>query len=87
MPLLHQLLPDVVAIEPNENYTSFTVTTEAEEVGAEEAFSILAFAMYGGMYNAILGTEIDNVHVDFVNATTGEVLESIDTKDMGNETE
>lgn len=76
-------IPDVVSIEANDNYTSFIVTTSAEEVGTEEAFSILAFALYGGVYNSVLGTEIDNVHVEFVNADTGEVLESVDTKDMG----
>lgn len=76
-------ISDVVSIEANDNYTSFTVTTSAEEVGSEEAFSILAFALYGAMYNSVLGTEIDNVHVDFVNADTGEVLKSVDTKDMG----
>lgn len=76
-------IPDVVDIETNNDYTSFIVTTSAEEVGTEEAFSILAFAMYGGLYNSFLGNEIDNVHVDFVNADTGEILESVDTKDMG----
>lgn len=38
--------------------------------------------MYGGMYNVFNGTTVDNVHVDFVNADTGEIISSSDSKDM-----
>lgn len=72
-----------VQIDTNDDYTNYVVSVSTEEVGMEEAMSVLAFAMYSGLYNAFVGNEIDNVHIEFVNADTGEVLESVDTKDMG----
>ena len=43
----------------------------------------MAFYMYGGMYNSFNGTEIDNVHVDFINEASGEVIDSFDSKNWG----
>ena len=70
-------------IDHNADYTSFTVETEAEELGFADSFSTMAFYMYGGMYAAFSGKEVDNIHIDFVNATTKEVIKAADSKDMG----
>ena len=75
--------PDIVAIEHNDNYSEFKVTTRSEELSFNESFSVMAFYMYGGMYNSFNGTEIDNVHVDFINDASGEVIESFDSKNWG----
>lgn len=77
--------PNINEITANDNFTSFTVTTLSTELDMMESFSVLAFYMYGGMYNLFSGETIDNVHVDFVNAETGEIISSSDSADMATE--
>ena len=74
--------PNITAVEHNDNYTSFTVTTKSEELGFNESFSVLSFYIYGGMYNSFNGTPADNIHVDFINEASGEVIDSFDSKNM-----
>ena len=75
--------PNATAAEHNDNYTSFTVTTKSEELGFNESFSVLSFYIYGGMYNSFNGTPADNIHVDFINEASGEVIDSFDSENMG----
>ena len=75
--------PEITEVTANDNYTEFTVTTKNEEPSTMESLSVLGFYMTGGMYSIYSGEEIDNVHVEFVNADTGEVIGSTDSKDMG----
>ena len=77
--------PNFTNIEANSDFTEFTITTTSTELGFNESFSVIAFYMYGGMYNAFNGTPVDNVHVDFVNAESGEIISSSDSKDMAEE--
>lgn len=77
--------PNFTAVEANDNFTVFTVTTTSTELGLNEAFSVLGFYMYGGLYGTISGEQPENVHVDFVNAETGEIIESADSSDSGSE--
>lgn len=77
--------PNFTNIEANSDFTEFTITTTSTELGFNESFSAIAFYMYGGMYNAFNGTPVDNVHVDFVNAESGEIISSSDSKDMAEE--
>lgn len=79
--------PKFTAIEVNDDFTAFTITTESEELDFNESFSVLAFYMYGALYNNFNGTPVDNVHVDFVNADTGEIISSSDSKDLAESTE
>ena len=74
--------PNITAVEHNDNYTSFTVTTKSEELSFTESFSSIVFYLYGGMYNSFNGTPADNIHVDFINEASGEVIESFDSKNM-----
>ena len=76
--------PNFTSIVVNDNFTEFTVTTKSTELDMTESFSVMAFYMYGGLYGVFSGTEVDNVHVDFVNADTGEIIDSSDSSDMGN---
>lgn len=69
-------------IEHNDDYTKFTVTTDATELNLNDSFAALAFYMFGGMYGAFSGSTPDNIQVDFVNASTGEVISSSNSKDM-----
>ena len=74
--------PNITDIKANDNFTGFTVTTTSNELSVQESFSVLGFYIYGGMYAIFSGDEADNIHVDFVNAETGEILASSDSKDM-----
>lgn len=75
--------PNFTSIEHNDDFTEFTVTTKSTELDMNESFSVMSFYMYGGMYNIFNGTPADNVHVDFVNADSGEIIESSDSDDAG----
>lgn len=75
--------PNITDIKANDDYTSFTVTTTSTELSLQESFSVLSFYIYGGMYAIFSGEPAENIHVDFVNADTGMVIESADSKDAG----
>ncbi|WP_077609605.1 hypothetical protein [Clostridium sp. Marseille-P2415] len=75
--------PNYTNITANENFTEFEVTTKSAELSMAESFSVLGFYMYGGMYNIFNGTAVDNVSVKFINADTGEVISTTNSKDMG----
>lgn len=74
--------PNFTKVEANEDYTSFTITTTSSELDLAESFSVMNFYVQGGLYNVFNGTPADNIHVDFVNATSGEIIESSDSSDM-----
>ncbi len=74
--------PNITAISANDDFTNFTVTTKNKEPDFAESFAVMALYMYGGMYAVFSGEEVDNIHVEFVNADSGEVISSGDSKDM-----
>lgn len=74
--------PNITSVTANSDFTAFTVTTKNEKPDLAESFSVMAFYMYGGMYNIFNGTEVDNIHVDFVNADSGEIISSSDSNNM-----
>ena len=53
------------------------------ELNLAESFSVLAFYMYGGMYNIFNGTEVENIAVDFINEATGQIINSANSSDIG----
>lgn len=73
--------PNFTDIKANDNYTSFTITTKSTELDMAESFSVMIFYTYGGMYNIFAGTPVDNVYVEFVNADSGDVIASSNSKD------
>ena len=77
--------PNIVAIEPNKDYTKFKVTTKTSELTLTDSFTALAFYMYGGMFNIYNGTPVDNVEIEWIDESTGEVYQTSNSKDMGNE--
>lgn len=74
--------PNITDITANDNFTEFTITTTSTELSLNESFSVIVYYMYGGMYNIFNGTPVDNVHVDFINIDSGEVIGSSDSSDM-----
>lgn len=77
--------PNITAVEATDDFTSFTITTTSTELSMDEAFSVLSLYFYGGMYGIVAGEQPENIHVDFVNADTGEIIESSDSSDAGSE--
>lgn len=77
--------PNFTEIEFNDNFTDFTIKTKSKELDINESFSVMAFYMYGGMYNLYSGEEIDNVHVKFVNSDSGETISESNSKDAESE--
>lgn len=73
--------PSFTAVETNSDFTQFTITTTSSELDLNEAFSVMLFYMYSGLYSVVSGEPVENVHVDFVNADTGEIIESSDSAD------
>lgn len=78
-------LENVTAVEANADFTSFTVTTTSTELTLTEGMSSLALYMYGALYNLFNGTQVDNIHIDFVNADSGEIIQTADSADMESE--
>lgn len=74
--------PNLVSIEHNADFTDFTVTTKSTELDLAESFSVMMFYMAGGMYNAFAGNNVENVHIAFVNETSGNVIEEANSRDL-----
>ena len=71
--------PNITKIEANDNFSEFTVTIAADELSMNESMIVFSFYMAAGIYNVYSGEEIDNVHVEYVNAETGEVISTADS--------
>ncbi len=69
-------------IEANSDYTHFTVTTTSTELGFAESISAMMLYIIGGMYAVISGASDVVITVDYVNAETGEVIDSVNSSDM-----
>lgn len=74
--------PNFTSIKANKNFTEFTVKTKSEKLDISESFSAMVLYIYGGMYNGLIGEEIDNVSVTFVNDETGNIIDTLNSKDM-----
>lgn len=74
--------PSFTKVEANDDFTQFTVETTSTELGLVESFSVLGFYMFGGMYHAFNGTQVDDIAVTFINADTGETVGEAHSSDM-----
>jgi hypothetical protein len=75
-------LPNVSAIEVNDDFTEFNLTTTSTELSDEESISALYPYVIGKMYNIVNLTETNVVTVNFKNATTGEVIYTSDAAEL-----
>ena len=66
-------------IEYNEDYSIFTVTVTEEEIGVIERQAADELIMYGALYHVYTGNDADRIRVDYVNAKSGESIESADS--------
>lgn len=76
--------PSFTDIQHNDDYTEFTVTTAHASLDLAESFSTMAFYMYGGMYAIFNGSEVDNIHVIFVNSENGEIVSEANSNELNN---
>lgn len=67
--------PNFTNVEANEDYTVFTVTTKSKALSLDESLSLLQFYTEGTFYSVVSGNDADSIHVDFVNADTGEIID------------
>lgn len=75
--------PNITAVTAKDDFTHFTVTTTSTELGLSESMSVISFYLYGGMYGIFSGNTPDNIHVDFINEESGEVIYSTDSSQLG----
>lgn len=73
--------PSITAIDSSEDYTSFTVSVSTDTVGLQESFLVMAFYMYGGMYNTFNGTPAENISVAFIDPS-GSIIQTANSADM-----
>lgn len=74
--------PSFTKIEANDDFTQFTVETTSTELGLVESFSVFGFYMFGGMYHAFNGTQVDDIVVTFINVDTGATVGEAHSSDM-----
>lgn len=74
--------PNFTDIKTNNDFTKFTVTTTSDELNITESMSIFVFYTYGGLYGAFSGSDIENIHVEYVNQYTGTVISEADSRDL-----
>ena len=76
--------PNFTAIDHNVDYTNFTITTTTKpgETAISDSMSVLIFATCGQTYGIVSGDIPENIHVDFVNADSGELVTSWDSENM-----
>lgn len=76
--------PNLTAIETNDDFTDFTVytTTQPGAVGLSDEMSVLIYYTCGKMYGIVSGQEPDNIHVDILNAESGELVSAHNSKDF-----
>ncbi len=77
--------PNITDVKANEDFTNFIITTKSTELDMGESFLSIGLYTYGGMYHIFSGQEIDNIHIDFINADTGEIISSSDSSDLEQE--
>ncbi len=76
--------PNLTAIETNDDFTDFTVytTTQPGAVGLSDEMSVLIYYTCGKMYGIVSGQEPDNIHVDILNAESGDLVSAHDSRDF-----
>lgn len=69
-------------IEYNDDYSIFTVTVSDDELGIIERQAADELIMYGTLYHVYTGNDVDQIRVDYVSASSGEIIETADSGDL-----
>lgn len=79
--------PNISGISANDDFTAFTVTTTSTDIGSSDGLAVMGLYMYSGLYHIFNGTSVDNIHVDYINADSGEIIGSADSSELGESAE
>lgn len=63
-------------IDVNDTYSEFKVTLDSDSISLVDSLNVLVFYIYGGYYNALAGNQVDDITIEYISASTGEILES-----------
>lgn len=74
--------PSVVSVEANDDYTEYKIILNVEEVGISEGILAMGLYVFSGMYHVFNGTEAGNINIQYINETTGEVIQETNSNDM-----
>ncbi len=69
----------IVNIESNPTFTDYKVYLNATELNLEESVLTMQFSMQGAFYGIFSGDKAKRVHVQYIHATTGDIIEDWDT--------
>ena len=72
------------AFDHDKKYENFTVTLSTNELGFAESFSVMGFAMLGGIYQLFDGNQNPNITVKFIGAN-GTEIQTWNSADMANQ--
>lgn len=75
---------NIVSISPTDDYSTFDVIINTDSVPTGVALSALEFYAYGGMYAVYAGTDPEAVKVNYINESSGEIIETASAKDFYN---
>ncbi len=74
---------NITNIKHNDDYSVFDVTLSTSEVGLYDAFSVIGFYMYGGIYAAFAGNTVDKIVVNFYDPD-GNLITTSDSSELSN---
>lgn len=66
----------------NDDMTAYKAYLDADTVGLVEGISSLAFYLQSGFYSIMSGKPVDDVTIEWINANTGETIETTHSKDL-----
>ncbi len=75
--------PNITNVTANADYTRFTITTKNSTPDLSESLAAISMYMYGGMYAAFSGNKDVVIYVDYVNASSGSIIRSVNSSSMG----
>lgn len=71
--------PTFTTIQTNTDFTEFIITTSSKKLEKADSFSAMTLCMYGNLYAAFCGRTAQNVHVEYINEDSGQVIAAFDS--------
>ncbi len=74
-------LPNIDSIEPNSDFSTVTVYVNSKP-GLMDAMASMSIAFSVGIYHIFKGDTLDDLKIEYVNSTTGELYNTQDVSDV-----
>lgn len=78
---------NMASVKAENDYTKFIVTLNTGEMGLEESFAAFGFTIISGYYHMFKGEETPEIVVDYIDGTTGELIDSWNSSELDNSDE